>query len=129
MKIEKGGLYLCIKEWKKLGTSFTENKLYECEKDNCLADDFGNLKSSLNGFFREINDKEHFWAYHYRKFKNGDLVRLYLKDGTEKIRIKYCRINPFNNVTEYAFECFHNGMHICYLPIKTVDKYGTKKFI
>ena len=49
--LKKGKSYICIEDWKKLGTPFTKGKLYKCHKDNCMYDDFGNEKSSLKWFF------------------------------------------------------------------------------
>lgn len=56
--IKEGKFYICIKDWHKLGTSFTLGKIYKCHKDNCLYDDFGAEKASLQGLFRPASKEE-----------------------------------------------------------------------
>ena len=56
--VKKGKSYICIEDWKKLGTSFTKGKIYVCHKDRCMYDDFGAEKASVGKLFRLATKEE-----------------------------------------------------------------------
>lgn len=56
--VKKGKSYICIEDWKKLGTSFTKGKIYVCHKDRCMYDDFGAEKASVGKLFRLATREE-----------------------------------------------------------------------
>jgi len=56
--VKKGKSYICIENWKKLGTSFTKGKIYVCHKDGCMYDDFGEEKASVGKLFRLATKEE-----------------------------------------------------------------------
>lgn len=56
--VEAGHYYVCIKDWKMLGSSFTKGKIYKCHKDRCMFDDFGSEKASVGRLFRPATEEE-----------------------------------------------------------------------
>ena len=56
--VKEGNFYVCIKDWHKLGTSFTCGKIYRCHKDHCMYDDFGAEKASVGNLFRLATKEE-----------------------------------------------------------------------
>ena len=50
--VKKDHYYMCIMDWHKLGSSFTEGKVYKCHKDRCMCDDNHSEKASVGMLFR-----------------------------------------------------------------------------
>ena len=55
---KKDRYYMCIMDWHKLGSSFTEGKVYKCHKDRCMYDDHHTEKSSVSMLFRPATKDE-----------------------------------------------------------------------
>ena len=56
--VKKGRYYMCIVDWHKLGSSFTEGKVYKCHKDRCMYDDHHAEKASVGMLFRPATKEE-----------------------------------------------------------------------
>ena len=56
--VKKGRYYMCIVDWHKLGSSFTEGKVYRCHKDRCMYDDHHAEKASVGMLFRPATKEE-----------------------------------------------------------------------
>lgn len=50
--VKKDRYYMCILDWNKLGSSFTEGKVYKCHKDRCMYDEHHVEKASVGMLFR-----------------------------------------------------------------------------
>ena len=50
--VKKDRYYMCIMDWHKTGSSFTEGKVYKCHKDRCMYDDHHSEKASVDMLFR-----------------------------------------------------------------------------
>lgn len=56
--VKKDRYYMCIMDWHKLGSSFTEGKVYKCHKDRCIYDDHHSEKASVGMLFRPATKDE-----------------------------------------------------------------------
>lgn len=56
--VKKDRYYMCIMDWHKLGSSFTEGKVYKCHKDCCMYDDHHTEKASVSMLFRPATKDE-----------------------------------------------------------------------
>ena len=57
-ELRKGRWYLCIKDYHDNGACFTRGKLYKCERDKCMKDDYESEKTCVNNLFIPVNKEQ-----------------------------------------------------------------------
>ena len=119
--VRKGKSYICIEDWKKLGTSFTKGKIYVCHKDRCMYDDFGAEKASVGKLFRLATKEElGIMDKDIRKMTLGEVEDLILKQHNKVVKSHYWLFDKKNKLMNILL-----NLNECVLNLEKNQKFIT----